>query len=135
MNSDQKVRNTNIILDRIKQAHGLKTDKELADMLNINTTTLCTRRKNGCLQVHEIIKFCGDIDFDWLFKGDTKKSILLDDCKRLYPSFYSWYYRFFEILPIIDLTGRQKSILVSHLANLTTEFHEFKYNQFKNERI
>lgn len=57
------------VLDRTKQALGLKTDTELANHLGIKPNTVSTWRSRGSIDLGAIFAKCESISADWLLFG------------------------------------------------------------------
>jgi len=57
------------ILERAKAALGIKTDQELAELLNIKQTTLSSWKRRGNIDLASVIALCKDISADWLIYG------------------------------------------------------------------
>ncbi len=57
------------ILERIKQSKRFTTDKELADFLGINKSTLSNWVKRNSIDYDLVFSKCEHIDLDWLLTG------------------------------------------------------------------
>ncbi|MDR0207055.1 MAG: helix-turn-helix domain containing protein [Bacteroidales bacterium] len=58
-----------LILNRIKQVMGLKTDKELAQFLEITPQTLSNNIKRNSIDLENVLSKCELINLNWLFTG------------------------------------------------------------------
>ncbi len=69
------------ILDRVKDAAGVKTDLELCKVLNIKQSALSMSRQRGTINLQSIINFCDSrkISLDWIIKGEDPQAEHLDD--------------------------------------------------------
>lgn len=58
----------NIII-RAKQAIGIKTNSELAELLGIKQNTVSSWKTRGNIDLVSIIKLCNNVSTDWLIHG------------------------------------------------------------------
>jgi hypothetical protein len=61
--------NVNIVFMRIKQMYGLRSDADLARHLGMNPSTVAMHRTRGKTDYERIIRYCGDADLNWIFRG------------------------------------------------------------------
>lgn len=61
---------TDIILDGIKEAYNIKTDKQLADILGLSNQAFYSWRKRDSMQIELLIKAFEDINPLYLIKGE-----------------------------------------------------------------
>ena len=54
---------------RAKQALGLKTDTELAQILGVKHNTLSSWKKRGNIDLVSIVALCNKVNMDWLIFG------------------------------------------------------------------
>lgn len=59
----------NLIFDRLKIVHGLKSDLELANFMGLIQSTLSMQRKRGTVDLDHLLKFTQGIDLNWLFRA------------------------------------------------------------------
>jgi transcriptional regulator with XRE-family HTH domain len=57
------------IIERAKQAIGITTDTELANLLGIKQNTVSSWRKRKNIDLLSIIAICQDVSADWLLYG------------------------------------------------------------------
>ena len=58
------------MIERLRDAYGLKSDADLARKLGIKPATFTMQKSRGSLDLMRIITNCGDINFNYLFKGE-----------------------------------------------------------------
>ena len=61
------------ILDRAKNYLGIKTDTELASLLNLKQNTISSWRGRGYIDLISIIKLCDGVNTDWLIYGEGRQ--------------------------------------------------------------
>jgi phage repressor protein C with HTH and peptisase S24 domain len=64
--------NKDLILNRIKEANKLASDKELADFLGISKSTLSNWYKRNSIDYDLVFSKCEQLDMDWLLTGNGK---------------------------------------------------------------
>ena len=60
------------VLERVKQSRSLKTDTQLAEYLDVGTSTVATWKRRDSLDFRLIVSKCKDLDLNWLFLGEAK---------------------------------------------------------------
>ena len=60
----------NPILDRLKIAYKLKSDRQLANQLNFTSSTISTWRKRNIIDFNRLLAECDYIDLNWLIRGE-----------------------------------------------------------------
>lgn len=70
--------NTNLIeiIDKLKEFLNIKTDREVAKALNIDTGNYSKQKKNNLIPIKNIIECCinNNIDINYIFNNQVKKS-------------------------------------------------------------
>jgi hypothetical protein len=70
------VKNTNLleIIDKLKKFLNIKTDKEIAKALKIDTGNYSKQKKNNTIPFKNIIDCCifNNIDLNYIFKNEVK---------------------------------------------------------------
>ena len=61
---------SNLILNNLKIAIGVKTDNDLWKYLGISQSTGATWRLRNSINLEEIIAKCDNINLDWLLRGE-----------------------------------------------------------------
>ncbi|WP_053067779.1 helix-turn-helix domain-containing protein, partial [Muribacter muris] len=71
---------TELVLERMKNALNLRTNKDLAEKLDVSTQTLSGWKVRNALPLEEILKFSSthQISLDWLLWGEEKLMKILD---------------------------------------------------------
>lgn len=67
--SREKLHDVIKIIERAKLVLGVKTDTELANILEIKQPTVSSWRKRGNIDLISIIKRCDNVNMDWLIFG------------------------------------------------------------------
>jgi len=71
-----KLQKSGVILDRVKETYHLKSDKKLAEFLNVKASTVSAWRSRNSLNYDLILNKCKKIDLNWLFYSIDDKSTL-----------------------------------------------------------
>lgn len=58
-----------LIFNKLKLFHGLTTDLELANLLNLNQSALSMKKKRGSIDINAILSVSEEIDLNWLLKS------------------------------------------------------------------
>lgn len=58
------------IIERTKAFLGIKTDIELASILNINQSAVSAWKRRGNINLNSIITICSNVSLDWLIYGE-----------------------------------------------------------------
>ena len=61
-----------LILERLREYYGYKTQKELAEKLGVNQSTLTMWKTRNSIDWDVVFTKCEDIDFHWLITGEKK---------------------------------------------------------------
>ncbi|MBD5205642.1 MAG: bacteriophage CI repressor [Bacteroidales bacterium] len=64
-----KTFSSNDILDRLKTALSISSDKELGDILGISKAAVSNWRKRNSIDLERVFSVCEHINFDWLITG------------------------------------------------------------------
>lgn len=67
-----KLLNVGIVIERLKSHLGVKTDTDLAKLMNMKQTTLSSWKGRNSFDVNELYAFCVEnkINFHWLLTGE-----------------------------------------------------------------
>jgi hypothetical protein len=68
--SRNKLHNAKEIIERIKTSFSIKSDRELAEYLGVNQSTISTWRSRDSLDHNLIIAKCKKVNLHWLFTGE-----------------------------------------------------------------
>jgi len=68
--SSKKELNVQKIIERAKECLGIKTDIELANILNINQSAVSAWKRRGNINLNSIITVCPNVSLDWLIYGE-----------------------------------------------------------------
>ena len=76
---DKKSLNVDLVLNKLRDALGIKTDLALAQFLEVKANTISSWRSRSTLDFELIITKCDNIDFDWLFSQNANKQYQSND--------------------------------------------------------
>ena len=62
------------VLDRLKQALGITTDRKLAEYLEINPTVIANWRSRGRINATRVLSKCEFLDINWILFGKRVSS-------------------------------------------------------------
>lgn len=63
------------VLNRLKEALSVGTDKELADLLGVKKATLSNWRNRNSIDFPLVFSFCEHVNIDWLITGRGNPSL------------------------------------------------------------
>ena len=69
----RNISNKNVILGKIKQFYGFKTNKELASFLGVANNTITNWVRRNTIDYDLIFSKCKDIDVNWLLSNDNQE--------------------------------------------------------------
>lgn len=126
-----KLQSAGVILDRIKHVYQLKSDKKLAEFLQVKAGTVSAWRSRKSLNYDLILQKCSKIDLNWLFYNHSdseqikQQDIIIDESKYKSNGYYS-------IPPLLKLKPNGNT--EENITNLTTDIKVMLPNQFiRNE--
>jgi len=67
--SSKKSLNVTEIIERAKQALGIETDYELAELLEVTHSTIANWKRRGNINLIAIVTLCDSVDAEWLLFG------------------------------------------------------------------
>ena len=68
--SNEKTLDAIEIIERVKEASGIRTDTSLAKALNVRQSTVASWRKRGNINLPVIIALCDGVNLNWLLFGE-----------------------------------------------------------------
>lgn len=117
------------VLNRLKNELKIKSDKELANYLGVNYKTLGMWKIRNSVQHDIIITKCGDLDLNWVFAGNRKKTT--DDMFKKQHESSEKTAKKLSLSEDFDLTAYKEKILEESIKEAKAEYSDvFDYNKF-----
>lgn len=118
------------IVSILKKIKGLKTDKQIAELLNINPRTIETDKFRGKIPYKEIISFCSSegISPAKIFYGDERAETSCQRCSVLSPQDQE------KLKQAIDILSSEDKITKDALYTNLTAFHR-DIKRYEEENI